>query len=496
MSNPPLIDQVRALAERAALAASTPSSKERCEGLVERLNEPLRVAIAGKVKAGKSTLLNALVGQQLAPTDAGECTRIVTWYRDGVTYHVTLFPNEGLPVEVPFDRNGHSLRVDLQGRRPEDAQRLVVDWPSASLKDMTLIDTPGIASVSTDIAARAQAFLVGEDEPSASDAVLYLMRHLHTTDVSFLEAFRDQQAAQTTPINAIGLLSRADEIGVGKIEAMATAERIAARYRSHPEVSRLCQTVLPVSALLAQAGVTLRQDQFASLASITSTPVEHEAALVLSTDRFRAGVGGIGLTPETREELLRDFGLFGIRISLALIRKGTATSAPKLASILVQLSGLPRLRAVLDSRFAARRDVLKARAALLALGSIVRDGEVEDAKSLAAELERIEAGAHEFAEIALLNALHTRAVVLPEDARADAERLLGADGADLHSRVGVAVDAPQETVEARLNEALGQWRIRAENPLASREAVTAARVLVRTTEGLLAALSTPSQAEH
>ena len=40
----------------------------------ERLDEPLRVAIAGKVKAGKSTLLNALVGEQVAPTDAGECT--------------------------------------------------------------------------------------------------------------------------------------------------------------------------------------------------------------------------------------------------------------------------------------------------------------------------------------------------------------------------------------------------------------------------------------
>ena len=50
-----------------------------------RLSEPLRVAIAGKVKAGKSTLLNALVGDLLAPTDEGECTQIVTWYQDGLS---------------------------------------------------------------------------------------------------------------------------------------------------------------------------------------------------------------------------------------------------------------------------------------------------------------------------------------------------------------------------------------------------------------------------
>ena len=52
-------------------------SRRACAGSTSRL----RVAIAGRVKAGKSTLLNALVGERLAATDAGECTRIVTWYR-------------------------------------------------------------------------------------------------------------------------------------------------------------------------------------------------------------------------------------------------------------------------------------------------------------------------------------------------------------------------------------------------------------------------------
>jgi ribosome biogenesis GTPase len=37
---------------------------------LRRFDEPLRVAIAGKVKAGKSTLLNALVGAELMATNA------------------------------------------------------------------------------------------------------------------------------------------------------------------------------------------------------------------------------------------------------------------------------------------------------------------------------------------------------------------------------------------------------------------------------------------
>jgi tRNA U38,U39,U40 pseudouridine synthase TruA len=49
-----------------------------------RLNEPIRIALAGTLKSGKSTLVNALVGECIAPTDATEATRIVTWIRHGL----------------------------------------------------------------------------------------------------------------------------------------------------------------------------------------------------------------------------------------------------------------------------------------------------------------------------------------------------------------------------------------------------------------------------
>lgn len=79
-----LCAEVRGVLERAVHAyGDRPETRERLCGQLERLDGPLRIAIAGKVKTGKSTLLNALVGEQIAPTDAGECTRVVTWYRDG-----------------------------------------------------------------------------------------------------------------------------------------------------------------------------------------------------------------------------------------------------------------------------------------------------------------------------------------------------------------------------------------------------------------------------
>ena len=83
-----LATDVRRIAAEALEIAHGTDQEDAVRVAQRRLDEPLRVAIAGRVKAGKSTLLNALVGERLAATDAGECTRIVTWYRNALGYRV------------------------------------------------------------------------------------------------------------------------------------------------------------------------------------------------------------------------------------------------------------------------------------------------------------------------------------------------------------------------------------------------------------------------
>src|SRR5262245_51290536 len=59
--------------------------REGIAAVRHRLSEEgLRVAVAGRVSSGKSTLVNALLRRRVAPTAAGECTRVVTWFRYGV----------------------------------------------------------------------------------------------------------------------------------------------------------------------------------------------------------------------------------------------------------------------------------------------------------------------------------------------------------------------------------------------------------------------------
>jgi hypothetical protein len=486
--SPGLRDAVRSVLRHAVdVYRDSPDALRWLRHHLDRYDEPLRLAIAGKVKAGKSTLLNALVGEEIAPTDAGECTRVVTWYQDGHAPAVMLYPRDRRrPRPLRIDRNGGALHIDM-GEPADTVDRLEVTWPSASLRATTLIDTPGIASLSLEVSARTDRFLAPEDAPSAADAVLYLMRHLHSADMRFLESFHDQGVARAAPVNTVAVLSRADEVGVGRVDALLSARRIAARYRADETLRAFCQTVVPVAGLLAVTGRTLRQDEFAALAKLAALPQERLEALLLTVDRFATSEDVTDPTAATRAKLLERFGMFGLRLSTTLIRQGVK-DAVALASELVQRSGLVELREVLASQFTERRDVLKARSALIALDLVLRREPRPAAAPLAVEVERILSGAHEFAELRLLSDLRGRVLRPPRDQAQEAERLIGGDGSAPNQRLGLPPDAGRDELRAVALERLTTWRRRAESPMTTRAMANAARVVVRSCEGILAGL--------
>ena len=485
----PFLAGVREVLAQAAVVYTGTDQDEVLRRALARLDEPLRVAIAGKVKAGKSTLLNALVGEELAPTDEGECTRIVTWYRDGLTYRVTLHPVEGPPRQVPFVRDGGAIDVNLGGLEHGEVDRLEVEWPSSRLAHMTLIDTPGMGSLSTDISERAEHFLVPETEESEADAVLYLMRHLHRTDLDFLETFRDERSG--TPVNSVAVLSRADEVGVGRIDSLESAAKIAERCRNDPRIRAVAQTVVPVAGLLAQSGATLREDEFRALATIAAAPADDVNRLLLSADRFVNSTAPFLLTDIERQDLLDRFGVFGIRLSTMLLREGTATTSSALSAELIARSGLTELRRVLLHQFADRSDLLKARSALGTLEVVLEQHPTATSSSLSSRIEQITANAHEFAELRLLNDIRVGVVTGKPDEIAAMERLLGVKGPTTTDRLGIEPTDDVARLHMALVSELQRWQRKAENPLSTPDLVTAARTLVRTCEGLLAGLAVP-----
>ena len=498
----------------------------------DRLGGPLRVALAGSVKSGKSTLLNALVGEQIAPTGVGECTRLVTHYADApspriaVVYRGERRPEE--PVELPALHRRGSLVLDLERLALDRVAALHVDWPSQHLREVTLVDTPGVDSAALE--GRPRPWVgqgpegAGDDEHGGwgADVVVHLVRHLHEPDVAFLEAYGDRVASGVGAAGTLVVLSRADEVGGGRLDAVMAAGQVARRYRTDPTLRPWCATTTTVAGLLAETARTLRGVEFTALRALARVERAELDEQLLTADRFvaaGAGADAAGLPEGTRLALLDRFGLFGVRLATSLLRRGIDDSGA-LAAELARRSGLDELRGLLGERFLARRDVFQARAALLAVDRLVRRARAEEPAlapvrpspvprgprpvgpawaprpaaltALAAELERARTGAHEIVELDLLTTLRRRPLAAVRrgsgaELTEEAERLLGDHGPSAAARLGLDEAVADGELRAVALATLARWRGHAEDPFADRDTTETARVVVRSIEGLLAA---------
>ncbi|MFD3462538.1 dynamin family protein [Nocardia fluminea] len=471
-----------------------------------RLREPLRVALAGSIKAGKSTLLNALVGQAVAPTDATECTRVVTWYRDAATPTVTAHAVDGSRANVIVRRGSgaHGLTFDLNGLRwdargPREVDHLEVGWPSAALSQTTIIDTPGTSSLSREVSLRTARLLTPAEvedgeraapmSVSGADAVVYLLRRLDAADVRFLEQI-GAGAGGTGPLGVIGVVSRADEIGSGRIDALHSARDVAARFADELERTGLCQAVIPVAGLLAFAAATLRQPEFAAFEALSTVPAEDLGIALLSADRFARADIALPVAPELRAQLVDRFGLFGIRMATMLIRLGARDSSA-LAAELASRSGIEELRSVLEVQFGQRAEELKAHSALSTLDRILAAFPGAEADRLRPRVRARLADVHGFTELRLLGRLRTDELPLPPPVLADLYRMLGGAGVAAHLRLGLPAEADLDALRATAFAAVRTWRARAAHPLADRSTATACRAAARSAEGILAELPQP-----
>ncbi|MGW5053025.1 hypothetical protein [Actinokineospora sp. NPDC004072] len=330
---------------------------------------PLRVAAVGAPGSGRSTLLDAVVGE-------------------------------------PFTAR---------------ASRLVVDWPGP----VELIDGDG----------DHDAALVLLPRPTPP-----FPRSLH-------------------PLSAIAVLSRADELGGGRVDAMVSA-RLLARRHARGELGAFCQDVVAVSGLAAVAAVTLTPAEEALLRALAAVPRGELEPALLSVDRFTAAP--LPASAADRAALVERLGAFGLRLALSAARRAVDVRAE-----LAKASGIGDLRSAIAESFADHADLLRAHTALTALESLIA---ADPRPGVAAEVERVRAAAHPLRELRLAATLRSgRLSLAPLGDAAVAE------AADL-----LAARPPADPYTALL-----RWRTHALDESLPPPVRAAASVLARSCAGLL-----------
>jgi len=129
---------------------------EKLRLLENRLEaEHFHLAVLGQFKRGKSTLLNALLGEEILPASVVPLTAIPTFVRWGPEQKIRIMFEDDRPPEefVPDEENGltdYLNRFVTEESNPKNTKKVLqaeVFHPSKLLSGgLVLIDTPGIGS--------------------------------------------------------------------------------------------------------------------------------------------------------------------------------------------------------------------------------------------------------------------------------------------------------------------------------------------------------------
>jgi hypothetical protein len=473
---------VRARAAEIAADAAAATSGETSAGFAEvaaRLAEPLRVAVTGPVKAGKSTLVNALLGQSVAPTDVSECTRVVTEYRYGDPQRAEIELLDGSTHALPLGRGGR-LPVHL-GVDPSTVAKVRVWLANDALRTMVVVDTPGLNSANTDISAASEQLLRMDADSrwavGGADVVIFVLTaSLNATELAVLrEHYTAATGSRSSALTTLGVLTKADQVG-GADDPWAAATRLARRHSER--LAADVTGVVPVLGLLAETAETyaLTETDAAALVALAGSTSE---TMLWGPDHFLAADGPVPVEQRTR--LLALLDMYGIETALGLIAAG-CRGAAALRTALAERSGLAEVRRRLDDTFTGRADGLQTLAALTRMNQLSYRGAPADAPALARVRGRIEELAddedlHEVAELRALAAGLSGSFELPAELAADIGRLSSTSVAT--GRCGLAADASAEQVMGAAAVRAGAWQEYATSgPGTAAQAM--ARVLVRT----------------
>jgi GTPase SAR1 family protein len=305
-----------------------------------RLDEPLRVAIVGQGKAGKSTLFNAMLGEKVLYTDVLAATHTACWFKYGEKRELFIRYNDDTEEELPFDEL--EKWSSWKGRK-EDGEYikrkwLTIKYPSPLLKVIDIIDTAGINAATAETPEETEDVQNTLELLKSANVEAFIYAYMkvpQSVDIGILKEYN------SSALNAVGVLTRVDNQLKPDDDPIKLVTDMCERHGG--ELKGEVYNVLPTAARIAEGAVRL--DDTALLILKKLAAVENETLrgkLVNESGFLKNGIDRADITTGEREKLINLFGKNGLYLAVRAVRDGLAGEA--FINHMYAKSGVDKLR--------------------------------------------------------------------------------------------------------------------------------------------------------
>lgn len=313
------------------------------------IEEPPLIGLLGQFSTGKSSVVNALIGEDLALVDATATTARPTYFRSGAERRIRV--HRGEDVEEVSLADFKLLAHASAGGDPktlEGITRIVVEHPSKTLRSLVIVDTPGFSASGT---------TGSNDDAAALDALKEVSAVVWLVDIN-KGALHESDVAALKKVKAAG---HTTFLVLNKADSKPPSDRVSIRQA----VTRpLPQELRPTGVFTFSATLRSKREQGHELSPRMTEGIDmdweqevlqsvRDSSAELMARRSRQGLTdalylfALGVDAEIKE---RDAGIRACEVALKKLPATTERAVNKLAARLAE--GLQKEVAAMGARHA------------------------------------------------------------------------------------------------------------------------------------------------